>query len=276
MNKRQKYQRLVFPLFLLGLSLLYPMVYIVQTSLSEHGKLSLVSYREVFASSQNLRMFANTAMIAAVVVTITLVFGYILAILLAHGSRGTKVLLSAALVYPFFTSVLVKSFAFIVILGPTGPLIKLARLLGLGHVSLLYSWTAVVIGMSYSLLPYMALTLYTSIRSVDNQVLLAARNLGAGKIRTFFSVLVPMTRSGIIGGSLLVFVLSFGYYVTPALLGGPSNTMVAMAVATQALTALNFAVASALAIGIVAVVAIMFSLYMKLAGVDALVRGSQV
>lgn len=275
-NLWKRHLRLILPLVLLGVSLLYPLLDILETSVSNHGHVSLANFRAIFSSIPNLIMFRNTALVALVVVFATLVLGYALAILIHFSSVVVKLLLLAALVYPFFTSVLVKSFSFIVILGPTGPIIRIAKDLGLGNIHLLYTWFGVVIGMTYSLLPYMALTLYASVREVDEQVLLAARNLGASRVRTFFSVLLPMTQGGIIGGCLLVFVLSFGYYITPALLGGPSNSMVAMAVASQALTALNFGVASALAIGIVAVVGIMFTLYMRLVGIDALIQGGKI
>lgn len=271
-----KYTRLFLPFGLLGLCLFYPVIFILQTSFSSNGHFTLKNFSSIFSSGPNLIMFRNTALVALVVVFTTLVVGYILAVLIRGSSPLIKLLLVTALVYPFFTSVLVKSFSFIVILGPTGPISKLLKAVGLGHFHLLYTWSAVVVGMAYSLLPYMALTLYASIREVDNQVLLAARNLGASKIRTLFQVLLPMTRGGVVGGSLLVFVLSFGYFVTPSLLGGPSNTMVAMAVASEALTSLNFAIASALAIGIVIVVAVMFVAYMRLVGIEALIRGTSL
>lgn len=276
MTSQNKNGRLVLPFGLLGLSLLFPIAYIVQTSLDFSGHFGFGNYRAIFTNGANFVMFRNTILVALVVVSTTLVSGYCIAILLRLASPVMKLLLTAALIYPFFTSVLVKSFSFIVILGPTGPVTQISKAMGFGKVSLLYTWIAVIIGMSYSLLPYMTLTLYASVSGVEEQVLLAARNMGAGKLRTLFTVLIPMTRGGIIGGSLLVFVLSFGYYVTPALLGGPRDTMVAMAVADEALTALNFGAASALAIGIVAVVGVIFVIYMRLVGIDALIRGNRL
>lgn len=258
---------LLVPALLLAVGVWVPLAYIVQLSVG--GKSGVHRYGALVTDAAVRRVLLNTFVISVVVVLVTLVIGYGISIVFLQAGSWVRRLLLVAVVVPFFTSVLIKSFSFIILLGPHGLIADLTVLFGLGRVSPLYSWTAVVIGMSYSLLPYMVLTLVAAMSSIDERLILAAQSLGASGWQRFRRITVPLTRGAILGGSLLVFVLSFGYYVTPQLLGGPGDSMVATSVATDALTALNFGEASALAVAILVVVSAVFILYLRLFGVSA-------
>jgi putative spermidine/putrescine transport system permease protein len=136
---------------------------------------------------------------------------------------------------PFWISVLVRSFAWLTILGPQGPINATLQGLGLTDepVQLARNETGVLIAMVHVMLPYAILTLYANMRGIDAGLVSAARSLGASRFQAFRMVFLPLTRPGMIGAATLVFILSLGFYVTPAILGGGRVLMVAQYTAIQ-------------------------------------------
>lgn len=258
------------PLLLLLIGVLAPLGFIVDLSTGNGG--GAAAYRTLVSSGPLRAILINTLWVSLAVVGITLLFGYTISLLLRLGRTWTRRLLAVGILLPFFTSVLIKSFALILVLDPNGPVQKVARFFGLGGTHFLYNWVAVVVGISYSLLPYMTLTLTSAVSSVDEKLILAARSLGARRRTILFRIFLPLTRDGIIGGCILTFVLSVGYYITPALLGGPSDSMLATVVGTDALTNLDFGAASAVSVGILVVITLLFVLYLRLFGVTRFVE----
>ncbi|MDJ0732626.1 MAG: ABC transporter permease [Nostocaceae cyanobacterium] len=173
-------------------------------------------------------------------------------------------LLLLAFVLPLWTSSLLRSYAWITILRPTGLLNSLLTYFGLPTLALLNSNSAVLIGMSYSLLPYMVLILYASLEKLDKGLLEAAADLGANPLQAFFKVTVPQTIIGIAAGSFLVFITAIGDFINPELLGGASSMTVARLIYNQFLgAAQNWGFGSALSSTLILVVSIAIALLIK-------------
>jgi spermidine/putrescine transport system permease protein len=176
-------------------------------------------------------------------------------------------LLLLCFVLPLWTSSLLRSYAWITILRPTGLLNTLITSLGLPALELLNTSSAVLIGMSYSLLPYMVLILYASLEKLDRRLLEAAADLGANSLQTFWKVTVPQTLPGIAAGSLLVFITGIGDFVDPELLGGASSMTVARLIYNQFLGATqNWGFGSALSMVLVFAVSIAIAFLIKYGG----------
>jgi putative spermidine/putrescine transport system permease protein len=148
---------------------------------------------------------------------------------------------------PFWTSMVVRNFAWVIILQDRGVLNYVLALAGLPPQSILGTSTAVTIGMTQVLLPFVVLPIYSSLRSIDPSMMRAAAVLGAGPITAFFKVYLPLSLPGVTAGALLVFVLALGFYVTPAMLGSPREAMLSELVITQIDRLLAWGRASAMA-----------------------------
>ncbi|MGI0489274.1 ABC transporter permease [Pantanalinema rosaneae CENA516] len=194
-----------------------------------------------------------------------LLFGFPVAYWIALGvSKRWQNLVLLGFVLPLWTSSLLRSYAWITILRPTGILNSFVTRLGLPPLDLLNREPAVVIGMTYSLLPYMVLILYASLEKLDRRLLEAAADLGATPIQTFLRVTVPQTLPGIAAGSLLVFITCLGDFVNPELLGGASSMTVARLIYNQFLGATrNWGFGSALSMILILAVSIAIALLIK-------------
>jgi putative spermidine/putrescine transport system permease protein len=211
-------------------------------------------------------ILARTFGISAVVTLWCLVLGYPLAYWLSTlPSRRANVLMILVLV-PFWTSILVRVAAWIVLLQSAG-LVNRA-LMGLGLVeqplALLFNRTGVIIAMTHILLPFMILPLYSVMKSVPPTYLRAAVSLGSSPLAAFLRVYVPQTYPGIGAGGLLVFILAIGYYVTPALLGGASDQMLSYYVAQYTNVNVNWGMAAALGTLLLAATLVLYALYRRL------------
>ncbi len=163
-------------------------------------------------------------------------FAYFLA---TRGSTIRNVMLVFVMI-PFWSNFLVRNYAWRVLLGNDGPFSQLTEFLGFGETRVLFTPTAVVIGLVYGFLPFMILPLYAAIERIDGRVLEASRDLYANGWQTFRHVLWPLSRSGVIAGSILVFVPSLGAYVTPEILGGAKTTLLGSYIVSQFLEARNW------------------------------------
>jgi putative spermidine/putrescine transport system permease protein len=213
------------------------------------------------------RILLRTFEISAVVTLACLLLGYPLAYWLSTlPARKANVLMILVLV-PFWTSILVRVAAWIVLLQREGLVNK--TLLSLSVVSeplaLLFNRTGVVIAMTHILLPFMILPLYSVMKSVPPTYLRAAVSLGSPPLAAFFRVYVPQTWPGIGAGGLLVFILSIGYYVTPALLGGPNDQMLSYYIAQYTNVDVNWGMACALGSVLLAATLVLYAVYRRFA-----------
>nr|WP_155747589.1 ABC transporter permease [Scytonema sp. UIC 10036] len=196
---------------------------------------------------------------------ICLVFGFPVAYWIAQiaPSRWRNLLL-IGFVLPLWTSSLLRSYAWITILRPTGLLNSILSTIGLPTIDILNRSPAVLIGMSYSLLPYMVLILYAALEKLDKRLLEAAADLGANPVQTFLKVTVPQTLTGIAASSFLVFITAFGDFINPELLGGASSMTAARLVYNQFLgPTQNWGFGSALSMTIILVVSLVIALLIK-------------
>ncbi len=196
---------------------------------------------------------------------ICLILGFPVAYWIAQiAPQRWRNLLLLAFVLPLWTSSLLRSYAWITILRPTGLLNSLLSNLGLPTLELLNQSQAVFIGMSYSLLPYMVLILYASLEKLDKRLLEAAADLGANPVETFWQVTVPQIFPGIAAASMLVFITGLGDFVDPELLGGASSMTAARLVYNQFLGATqNWGFGSALSMTLILLVSIAIALLIK-------------
>jgi putative spermidine/putrescine transport system permease protein len=216
---------------------------------------SLEQYGRFLGDSHYLDILGRTLVLGGEVTLVTLVLGYPLAFWLARVETRWKTLLLLVTIFPLLTSAVVRSFGWMVLLYRTGPVSGALRALGVpGPVELMYSMPGVVIAMSEVLLPFMVLTLYGVIRSIDPNLEEAAMSLGDGPLGTLRHVTLPLSLGGILAGSLLVFSLTISSFVTPSLVGGARVQLMATTVYEQTITLLNWPFASAISVVLLAVI----------------------
>jgi len=209
---------------------------------------SLVAYERALTNELYLRVIFETFKIAAIVTLLTLALGYPVAYVMATSGRAWQLVGIAFVLLPFWTSILVRTYAWMVMLGRNGVVNR--TLIGWGVIDsplpLLNNLAGVLIGMVHVLLPYMILPVFNAVKNVDPNLVLAAVGLGAPRWRAFLRITLPLTMNGVAAGVTLVFTLSLGFFITPALLGGGRVVMVANLIEEQVRELLNWAFAGAL------------------------------
>lgn len=209
---------------------------------------SLVAYQRALTNELYLRVIFETFKIAAVVTLLTLALGYPVAYVMATSGRAWQLVGIALVLLPFWTSILVRTYAWMVMLGRNGVVNR--TLIGWGVIDsplpLLNNLAGVLIGRVHVLLPYMILPVFNAVKKVDPNLVLAAEGLGAPRWRAFLRVTLPLTMNGVAAGVTLVFTLSLGFFITPALLGGGRVVMIANLIEEQVRELLNWAFAGAL------------------------------
>jgi putative spermidine/putrescine transport system permease protein len=224
-----------------------------------------------------LMLFARTFAIAGVITVLTLLLGYPVAHLLATLPLRWSNLLMILVLLPFWTSLLVRTTAWIVLLQSQGvinsTLVALGILSDENRLPMIYNQTGTIIAMTHILLPFMILPLYSVMRPIPPSYVRAARSLGASTWTAFRRVYFPLTLPGIAAGGLLVFILAVGYYITPALVGGASGQLISNLIAFHMSNSLNWSLAAALAAILLASVLVLYWLYDRLIGIDNLKLG---
>jgi ABC-type spermidine/putrescine transport system permease subunit I len=212
----------------------------------------------------------------ALIVTLgTLLLGYPVALALSRLRHGAAAIVLVVVLLPFWTSVLVRSYAWMVLLGRRGLINELLLSVGIIDTPLrmLNTPLAVLIAMIHILLPYMILPIASVLRQIDRTVLRAAAGLGAPPRRVFVQVILPLSVPGVAAGILLVFVLSLGFYITPALVGGPRDLMLSMLIAQQ-VELLNWPYAACLSVALLAMTLLLILLFQRLPGVRDVLRAA--
>ncbi len=203
---------------------------------------------------------------ALLTTVICLAVGYPFAYHLATRPPRVRAVLLVLVMLPFWSNFLVRTYAWRVLLSSDGPLASLLATFGVDDVRLLFTPFAIVLGLVYGFLPFMILPLYAAIERIDHTLIEAARDLHASGWKAFRHVTLPLSRSGVIAGSVLVFIPSFGAYVTPELLGGSRTTMIGSYVVRQFLSARDWPFGSALSVAILVVMLVATMLYFRTGG----------
>jgi putrescine transport system permease protein len=220
-------------------------------------RLHFGNFAFVFNDSLYREAFVNSLKIAGISTVLTLLIGYPMAYGIARTTGAMRQVLFLMVVLPFFTSFLLRVYAWLGLLGKAGPLnaVLVALHIVPEPVQFLQTDFAVYLGMVYSYLPFMILPLYSAIEKLDLTLLEAAMDLGCKPVKAFFTITLPLTAEGILAGCLLVFIPAVGEYVIPALLGGPDTLMIGRVVWDEFFGNRDWPVASALAIVLLAILA---------------------
>jgi|TARA_X000000950_G_scaffold146172_1_gene180565 ABC-type spermidine/putrescine transport system permease subunit I len=226
------------------------------------GEFSLEHYKKMIEYKSYARVFMTTFQVSLLTTLICILLGYPLAYFLAHLPGRWTGLFMLAVLLPFWTSLLVRTYAWLVLLQRKGLLNDLAMQIGLwdSPIKLVHNMTGTLIGMAHIMLPFLVLPLYGAMKKIEPDMMHAASNLGASPIRSFWNVYFPLSVSGLVAGALIVFVLCLGFYVTPAVLGGGRVVMVATQI--TAILEYRFDWGAASALGVVLLIATIGVLYL--------------
>ncbi len=229
--------------------------------------------RDLLLSQAYLSALGTTNWISLIVTVTVLLIGYPIAYYLttAAGIGANVVVLS--IVLPYFTSIIVRTFSWMVLLGEHGLVNDLLVTTGLTSepLSLMYNRLGVLIGMSYVLLPYMVLTLYAAMRSIDRALLRASAGLGASGFYTFRRVYFPLSLPGVLSGALIVYILSIGFFITPALMGGQHDIMIAMLIDRALEVAVDWPSAALMSATLLLVTLALYAIYYRITDVRRLI-----
>jgi spermidine/putrescine transport system permease protein len=262
--------------------LVLPMLIVLVYSLWEstitgiHPMWGLQNYKRFFEGTLYVGLLARSLSTAIFVTILTILIGYPVAYFVARKAGRHKTIYLILVLVPFWTSYLLRNFAWMPVLGTQGVLNKL--LVGLGILAqpspvFLYSKLAVYIGFVHTLLPYLIVPVYVSIEALDPRLIEAAKDLGASKIRALLHITVPLSMPGIISGSIIVFVNVAGAYVTPKLLGGSSGIMYGNTLADQFSATYDLPFGSALSLILMVFVVLGIGLLNRFASVKGLYGG---
>lgn len=248
---------------------------------SFYTRVATGSMEAVFTVDNYLRLFNNpvyatvlyrTLRLAALTTVVSLAVGFPLAYWLARTPLKHKNIALLAIMIPFWSSIVIRSYGWIVILGNNGLINNFLGLFGVESIPLVFNETGVIIGLVHALVPYMVFPLYASLNAIDPSVEQAAQGLGANRLQTLLRVTMPLSLPGIASGTLLVFIITTGFYLTPVLLGG-GRVMVIAALIEQQVSVLNYPFAAVLSVILLAIVMFLISIFNRLVGMEKLGGG---
>jgi ABC-type spermidine/putrescine transport system permease subunit I len=236
-------------LALVGITMLAPVAWLFWLSfLGDDGGFTLRHYARMLEQPSYARTFRATFEVSLLTTAICVLLGYPLAYFLSQLPRRAANLCMIAVLLPFWTSLLVRTYAWLVLLQRQGLINTWGMNLGLWDepLALVHNLTGTLIGMVHIMLPFLVLPAYGSMRAIDRDYLKAAANLGAGPVRAFWTVFFPLSIPGLAAGAVIVFILCLGFYVTPAVLGGGKVILISNRIANDIELFFNWGAASAL------------------------------
>jgi ABC-type spermidine/putrescine transport system permease subunit I len=244
--------------------------------LADDGSFSLEHYRRLVAQASYVRIFRTTFEVSLITTGICILLGYPLAYFLSQLPRRAAAFCLIAVLLPFWTSLLVRTYAWLVLLQRQGLINSWGMELGLWQepLALVHNMSGTLIGMVHIMLPFLVLPLYGSMRAIDLDYLKAAANLGATPARAFWLVFLPLSLPGLIAGATIVFILCLGFYVTPAILGGGRVIMVSMRIATDIELFFNWGAASALGVVLLVMTAALLLFASRLVRLERVLGGA--
>ncbi|TIT25226.1 MAG: ABC transporter permease [Mesorhizobium sp.] len=254
-------------LILIMLFFVVPVLALLLRSVTEPEP-GLQNYAALLGDGTYARVFFNTFLVAALVTIVTVLVAFPVAWMLAIMPSGLASIIFGIIILSMWTNLLTRTYAWMVLLQRTGVINRTLMTIGVidQPLPLINNLTGVTIGMVYIMLPFMILPLVGTLRAIDPMTLRAASLCGASPFQAFRRILLPLSLPGVAAGGLMVFVMSLGYFVTPALLGGTSNMMLAEMIAQMVQSLLNWGLGSAAAFILLVVTMALYALQLRLAG----------
>lgn len=259
----------------LAVFFLVPLAYVGWMSVSQPTP-GLQNFARLLHSGLFASVLYQTFRTAFLVTALALAFAYPLAYAAANGSKRFATFLLTVVALSFWTSYLVRTYAWMVILGSQGPVTALLAGLGLDPApKLLFTTFSATLAMTHALIPFMTMSLFAVMKRIDPLYVRAAENLGASPLRAFLSVYLPLSAPGIVNGCTLVFISCLGFYVMPVLLGSPRDQMIAGIIGDQIEQTLDFGLGSAISIVLLCMTLAVYALYNRFFGLDRLWAGGE-
>ena len=268
-----KHFTILIIVFWLTVFVLIPNIGVVVTSFLEREEVHFVNFSftldnyKKLLSVMYIKVFLKSLAIALYVTILCLLLSYPFVYTISQTIKSIiiKDFLLILVVIPFWTSSLIRTYAMMIVLRTNGLLNNFLMALGLidEPIELLYNWVAVTIGLVYSLLPFMILPLYTAFEKLDRNYINAAQDLGAGKINTLLKIIIPLTKSGIAAGCILVFLSTLGMFFIPELLGGSKEILVGNLIKNQFLVARDWPFGTAIGTVLTVIVVILMVIYAR-------------
>jgi len=268
-------------LFSITLMIVIPMCFILVYSFYENIDLAVDvvafqfgNWQELFSDNYYHNAIWKTLWMAVIVTVIAAILGYIPAYYIVHTTFKHKWLLLLLLILPFWVSFIIRTLSWIHILGNQGAVNGVLQWLGLVDepISMMFNQFAVIVGFIHVFLPFMILNVYVSLDGVDKNLEPAARTLGCTPWQAFREVTLPLSLPGLGAGSLLVFVLTAGSYVTPLILGGPGDFLFGNLIYDAVITELNWPMGATLSFALLAILGVIVTLYSRLMGLNQLYK----
>ena len=264
-------------LFLL-LLFVYPTALLVGLSAVDvDGNITVSHYSRLFDQGLYTKVLLITLKVAAWTTVFAIVAGYPVAYLLANVRSSLRNTLIIWVLLPFWTSFLVRTFAWLVLLGRKGAINDLLIAVGILDypIKIIYNFTGVMIGMVHALMPLCVLTMLAVMENIDTNLTKAAGTMGARRGQSFWRIYFPLSLPGVAAGGLLIFVTSLGFFITPALLGGARDTMIVQLIMFQIDSMLNWGFAGAISMLLLGTVLLIFFFYDRWLGLSTLSGGTQ-
>ncbi|MCV6592355.1 MAG: ABC transporter permease [Silicimonas sp.] len=240
-----------------------------------NGEFSLENYERMINRKSYARIFTTTFQISFLTTGLCILIGYPLAYFLSQLPPRLANLGLITVLLPFWTSLLVRTYAWLVLLQKRGLVNDWAISLGLWDepIKIVHNMTGTLIGMVHIMLPFLILPVYGAMRAIDLDLMKAASNLGANPRRAFWGVFFPLTLPGLMAGSLMVFILCLGFFVTPAVLGGGKVIMVSMKIVSNIELFVNWGAASALGVVLLVLTVVILWIASKFLNLETATRG---
>ena len=261
---------IIYVAFLIALPLLYILLISFFKSDYYGGMLTTFTVQNYIDAFDQVyvSVFLKSILIALITTIICILIAYPFVLAVSHKKPRTQKILMTLVMIPFLTNSLIRMYGWLVLLRKSGVINQVLLGMGVIHepLSLMYNMFGIIIGMVYTLLPFMILPLYSSVSTIDKYLLEAANDLGAGKAKTFFKIIVPQTLPGLFNGSLMVFTPALGYFFIVDILGGGKLMILGNLIKNQFLTARNWPFGAAISILLVLITFIIIFIYRKLGG----------
>lgn len=265
---------MLLPLLVLGLFYFYPLLRVVAVAFTEPD-FGLGNFAALFQNQAVWNVLTTTARICILTTVISVLLAYLLSYVIIHSSKRWHAVMMFCVVLTFWISVLVRAFSWVTLLQTQGVVNSLLLATGIidGPLMLVRNEGGVILGMIHYLLPYAVFPIYANMRGIDQRVVAAARSLGATPTYAFRRIYLPLSVPGLLAATILVFVFSLGFYITPAILGGGRVMMIAEYISVNVFETLRWGLAAALAVSLLIVVFFLVLLMNRIGNVNGAYAG---